>query len=160
MVGRLKPAGHDTPHAADDNRRAMGWIVGSPFVYPALEAAHIVGIALLVGSLAVFELRVWGVARVIEQGALARLALTVTLAGFGLAAASGAVMFAGQAGEMLANRAFVVKMVLIALAGLNAIGFHLRGGLVIRDRFARVQTALSLGLWLGVIICGRWIAYT
>ena len=137
----------------------MGWIVSSPWVYPALEAAHIVGIALLVGSLAVFELRVWGAVPAVDPAALARLALRVTLAGFGLAALSGGVMFAGQYGELLANRAFIVKMVLVALAGLNALWFHLRGALALRDRLARVQTALSLGLWVGVIICGRWIAY-
>jgi hypothetical protein len=27
------------------------------------------------------------------------------------------------------------------------------------DRWARTQTALSLGLWIAVMICGRWIAY-
>jgi len=137
----------------------LGWIVSSPYVYPALEATHIVGIALLVGSLAVFELRVWGAVVSIDPAALARLALRVTLAGFGLAAVSGGVMFAGQYDELLTNRAFIVKMVLVALAGLNAVWFHLRGGLALRDRFARVQTALSLGLWVAVIICGRWIAY-
>jgi hypothetical protein len=137
----------------------MDWILGSSYVYPALESAHIIGIALLVGSLAVFELRVWGAGPVLELGALARLALPVTLAGFGLAATTGAIMFAGQAGEMLANRAFIVKMILVLLAGLNAIWFHRRRSLLLRDRFARAQTALSLGLWVGVIICGRWIAY-
>jgi hypothetical protein len=137
----------------------MNWIASTPFVYPALEATHIVGVALLVGSLAVFELRVWGRGRAVELGALARLALPITLAGFGLAAASGSIMFASQVEEMLANKVFVWKMVLVTLAGLNAIGFHLRGGLAAQDRIARAQTALSLGLWIAVIVCGRWIAY-
>ena len=51
-------------------------------------------------------------------------------------------------------------MGLVLLAGLNAVGFHARGGAGGGDdRFARAQTALSLGLWFAVIFCGRWIAY-
>jgi hypothetical protein len=137
----------------------MNWIVTAPFVYPALEAAHIFGIALLVGSLFVFELRVWGLGRAIDARALGRLALPVTAVGFCLAATTGSIMFAAQAMELIANQAFVLKMCLLLLAGLNALWFHHRGGLARPRRWARVQTAVSLGLWIGVIICGRWIAY-
>jgi hypothetical protein len=137
----------------------MDWILSSSFAYPALESAHIVGIALLVGSLIVFEMRIFGAGTALDPQALARLALPVTLAGFGLAAGSGGLMFASQADEMLANRAFLLKMGLVLMAGVNALAFHLRGGLARRDALASAQTALSLGLWLAVIICGRWIAY-
>jgi len=137
----------------------MNWVTGVPFVYPALEAVHIVGIGLLLGSLVVFELRVWGLGRAIELRALARLALPTAVGGFALVVCSGAIMFFSQFDEMLGNGAFLLKMGLVALAGLNAIGFHLRGGLAADDRIARAQTALSLGLWIAVIVCGRWIAY-
>jgi hypothetical protein len=137
----------------------MNWVTGSPFVYPALEAVHIVGIGTLIGSLVVFEVRVWGLGRAIELGALARLALPITLAGFALAATSGLVMFLSQFDEMIGNKAFVLKMGLIVLAGLNALAFHLRGGWGRDDRRARLQTAFSLGLWVAVVVCGRWIAY-
>ncbi len=135
------------------------WIVSHPLAYPALEVAHIAGIALLIGNLSLFELRVWGFGAALPVQPLARLALGLALTGFGLIAASGALMFAGQAAELLANRAFVLKMALVLLAGMNALAFHLRGGLQQLDRTARAQTVLSLGLWLAVIICGRWIAY-
>ena len=137
----------------------MNWIVTAPFVYPALEAAHIFGIALLVGSLFVFELRVWGLGRAIDARALGRLALPVTAVGFCLAATTGSIMFAAQAMELIANQAFVLKMCLLLLAGLNALWFHGRGALAPPHHWARAQTAVSLGLWIGVIICGRWIAY-
>ena len=137
----------------------MNWVTGVPWVYPTLEVVHIVGIALLIGSLVVFELRVWGLGRAIELHALARLALPIAVGGFAIAMSSGLVMFISQIDEMIGNRAFVVKMVLVGAAGLNAIGFHLRGGLATDDSFARVQTALSLGLWIAVVFCGRWIAY-
>jgi hypothetical protein len=138
---------------------SFAWIQSHPLVYPALEAAHIVGIAVLLGSLVLFELRVWGLGAVLPARELGLFALRLSLCGFALAAASGLTMFVSQPAEMLANRAFVLKIGLLAAAGLNAALFHLRGGLQRLDATARAQTALSLGLWLAVIICGRWIAY-
>jgi hypothetical protein len=135
------------------------WIASNPVVYPALEVLHITGIALLVGNLVLLELRVWGLGRELPMPALARLSLTVSMCGFGLAVFSGALMFSSQAVELIANRAFVLKMGLLTLAGANAGLFHAREGLIKLDAIARLQTVLSLGLWLGVIICGRWIAY-
>lgn len=149
---------------AGDRLRAQSppmanWIVGHPVVYPALEVVHIVGIALLLGNLVLLELRVWGLGAALPIVPLARLALPLSLAGFGLIAASGLMMFAGQPAELLANRSFVWKMGLVMLAGANAAAFHARGGLQRCDAWAKAQTALSLGLWIAVIICGRWIAY-
>jgi hypothetical protein len=120
---------------------------------------HIVGIALLFGNLVLFELRVWGAGAALAVAPLARLALTVSLCGFALAAASGSLMFASQPLELLANRTFTLKMGLLMVAGTNAAIFHARGGLTRLDAVARAQTAFSVGLWLAVIVCGRWIAY-
>ena len=134
-------------------------IARSSWAYPALEVVHIVGIALLLGNLVLVDVRVWLVRSELPAAALARLALPLVLMGFGLIALSGMVMFASNAAELLANRTFVIKMGLVSLGGLNAILFHARGGLARLDGVARLQTVLSVGLWLGVIICGRWIAY-
>ncbi len=130
-----------------------------PWAYPALEVVHIVGIALLLGNLVALELRVFGAAPALPVDALARLSLTLSLAGFALAAASGLLMFATQPGELLANRSFTVKMGLLALAGCNAAWFHGRGSLTRLDRLARVQMLVSTVVWLAVVTCGRWIAY-
>ena len=138
---------------------AFAWIASHPWLYPLLESLHVIGIAMLFGGLVVFELRVWGLGAAIEPQALARLALPVSLAGFCLAAATGLTMFISQPAELLANRVFVVKMGLLMLAALNAASFHARGGVTALDGFARAQTLISLGLWVAVIICGRWIAY-
>jgi hypothetical protein len=135
------------------------WIVSHPFAYPALEVMHIVGIALLLGNLLLLELRVWGLGPELPVLPLARLALRLSLLGFAIIATSGLLMFAGQPAELLASRSFVIKMGLVMLAGLNAAWFHARGSLQLLDREARIQTVVSLGLWLAVIICGRWIAY-
>lgn len=138
-----------------------GWpaLATHPWAYPALEAAHVLGIALLVGNLVALELRLFGVVRSLPVAALARLTLPLALLGFAIAALTGVAMFGSQPGELLANRWFTLKLGLIALAGTNAALFHARGGLLRADGLSRLQTVLSLGLWLAVIICGRWIAY-
>jgi hypothetical protein len=137
----------------------LPWIALHPIAYPALEVLHIAGIALLLGSLVLLELRVWGLGAELPVHPLASLALSVTVAGFGLVACSGLLMFAAHPAEMLSNRAFLLKLSLVLLAGLNAAWFHGRGSLARCDGMARAQTVLSTGLWLGAIICGRWIAY-
>lgn len=136
------------------------WLASNAFAYPALEVLHIVGIALLVGNLVLVELRVWGAVAELPLRALARAALPLSVGGFALIVVSGTLMFAAQPAELLANRSFVLKLGLVMLAGLNAAWFHARGGLEQPDALARAQTAVSLGLWLAVIICGRWIAYS
>ena len=137
----------------------FAWIASHAFAYPLLEVLHIIGIAALLGSLLLFELRVLGFGTAVPAVPLARLALPLTAGGFVLAALTGSLMFASQPGDLIANRAFVIKMGLVMLAGLNAASFHARGGASRLDGTARVQTLLSVGLWLGVIFCGRWIAY-
>lgn len=134
-------------------------LVSLPWLYPALEVVHIVGIGLLLGSLVLVELRCWGRAPALPLAPLARFGLTLTLTGFALAAVSGTAMFLTQPGELLGNLPFRIKMALLAGAGANAAIFHRRGGVARLDAVGRGQTLLSLGLWLAIIICGRSIAY-
>lgn len=131
----------------------------TPWAYPALEAVHIVGIALLLGNLVALEARVFGRAAALPIQGLARLSLTLALSGFALAAASGSLMFATQPADLLANRAFQFKMGLLLLAGCNALWFHGRRSLAKLDLLARVQMLSSTAIWLAVVFCGRWIAY-
>jgi hypothetical protein len=138
---------------------ALTGLATHPWAYPALEVVHIVGIALLLGNLVLLEVRIWGLSPTLPLQALARLALTLSLLGFALVATSGLLMFASQPLELISNRTFVWKMGLLMCAGLNAALFHARGGLQRVDTVAKLQTVLSLGIWLLVIICGRWIAY-
>lgn len=134
-------------------------LASHPWAYPALEVLHIAGIALLLGNLVLLELRVWGRAVELPIEALARASLGLALLGFGLIAATGLLMFMSRPGELLSNRAFGIKMLLVMVAGTNAALFHARGGLQRLDGIARAQTVVSLGIWLAVMICGRWIAY-
>jgi len=130
-----------------------------PWAYPMLEVAHILGIALLLGNLTLLELRVFGWGATLPVPALARLSLTLGGAGFLLAAASGLLMFSTQAGELLANRVFTAKMLLLLLAACNAAWFHVRGSLQRLDGTARALMGASTVIWLMVLTCGRWIGY-
>ena len=129
------------------------------WAYPALEVVHISGIALLLGNLLLLELRVFGLGAALPVRDLARLSLGLALSGFVIAAASGLLMFASQPAELLANRAFTLKMLLLFTAACNAAWFHGRGSLDKLDVWARVQMAVSTLIWLAILACGRWIAY-
>lgn len=131
----------------------------SVWAYPALEIVHIAGIAMLLGNLMLLELRVFGLGSGLAVKDLSRLSLGLALAGFGIAAASGLMMFASQPEELLANRAFSLKMLLLVVAGCNAAWFHGRASLDKLDGIARVQMLASTMIWLAILACGRWIAY-
>jgi hypothetical protein len=51
-------------------------------------------------------------------------------------------------------------MVLLLLAGCNAALFHARGSLRLLDGWSKILMGVSTLIWLLVLSCGRWIAYT
>lgn len=135
------------------------WLLTHAWAYPALETAHIAGIGLLIGNLAALEARALGLAGALPVRPMVRLSAGLALLGFTVVAASGLLMFATRPAELLANRAFVAKLLLVALAGCNAAWFHGRGSVERWDRTAKVLLACSAVIWLAAIACGRWIAY-
>jgi hypothetical protein len=145
--------------AALEASRIAEAIRDSVWAYPLLETVHIASFAALIGSVLLFELRVFGVASAIGVVPLARLALRTALIAFACAAISGALLFIPSANELAAHPAFQVKLVLILIAGLNAAVFHLRGGVRGHDAVARLQALASLVLLLAVLAAGRLIAY-
>jgi hypothetical protein len=129
------------------------------WAYPALEVIHLFGITLVIGNLMLFELRVWGLGKALPINDLARLSLTLAICGFTIAAMTGLTMFVAQAADLISNRAFLLKMVLLFFAGTNAAIFHARGSLNKLDAIAKLQTLLSLFVWIAVMAMGRAIAY-
>ena len=137
------------------------------WLYPSVETVHIVGIALLVGSIVVLDLRLLGLSRSLPVRRLSAHILPWTAASFVLIIPSGLAMFVAHAGELIANPVFAVKMCLILLAGANAGVFH--AGVfrsagkcdvdVMPPLAARAAAAVSLLIWISVIACGRLLAY-
>jgi len=141
------------------------------WLYPSVETVHLVGIGLLFGSIAVLDLRLLGFSRQIPARTLARHVLPWTLGSFALIIPSGFLMFTAHATEFIDSEVFVLKMLLILAAGVNAGIFHTT---VFRSAdvwdaeemrklppppSVRASAAISLLLWISVIACGRLLAY-
>ncbi len=135
------------------------WLRVNPYAYPTLETLHILGLALVFGTLWVVDLAILGWLQGLEVRQLARRVLPWTLIGFLLAAMTGLTMFATNVGDLIANPAFVLKMGLLFAAGTNAAVLHARGAIDPLLRTTRLQAGLSILIWISVITCGRWIAY-
>ena len=139
----------------------------SLWLFPAVETVHLVGLALLFGSIAVLDLRLLGLGRGIPVRKLSAHVLPWTAASFALIVPSGLALFVAHASDFLANPLFAVKMGLILLAGVNAGVFHAGAFRRAADwdvdalppPAARLAGAISLLLWAGVIACGRFLAY-
>jgi hypothetical protein len=155
---------------------AADWLAATPlaqamrdsaWLYPIVETVHIAGFCILVGAVAMFDARLLGWGRALPVSALARQLLPWSLASVALVVPAGLMMFSSQPRAFLANPAFLLKLALIAIAGVNAWAFHAGVYRTVTawetgrpaPWTARAQALLSLVLWLGVICCGRMLAY-
>jgi hypothetical protein len=137
------------------------------WLYPIVEIVHIVGLSVLVGSAALFDLRLLGLSRSIRVTALAEHLLSWARRSLLLIVPTGLMMFTAHATEMASNPAFQLKMVLLVTAGLNAAAFHAGVFRTVAawdleapaPGAAKASAILSLCLWASVITCGRLLAY-
>jgi hypothetical protein len=141
----------------------------SALAFPVIEIVHVISLALVVGSIAIVDLRLLGLAsadRPVSQ--LCREVLPWTWGAFVLAVITGALMFASHANDYFANVAFQLKILLLLAAGANMLAFHFftyRGvarwdGDARLPLAARIAGAVSLTCWIGVVFFGRWIGFT
>jgi hypothetical protein len=137
------------------------------WVYPIVNTGHIVGLALLFGAIVPLDLRLIGFWRSVPIGAMARMLLPVAIAGLVLAVSSGALLFSTRAVEYAGVTLFWIKLSLITAAVANALLLHLTAAWTVYQdsellgTMPRLQLAgaLSIGLWLAIIFCGRLIGY-
>jgi hypothetical protein len=140
----------------------------SEIAYSIIESIHVWSLCLFFGSVAMFDLRLlgWIMRRVPVSEVVGRL-LPWTIAGFVIMAISGTLLFYAIPVRSYQNIFFRFKMILLLLAGLNVWIFHSRVYPKVATwdvdakppKAARVAGALSLALWVGVIVSGRMIAY-
>ena len=123
------------------------------WLYPAVNTAHILGLATLYGSLVVLHLRAPADAAGATAAGLDKLVTPVAASGFAIAVVSGVLMFTTDAVKYAGSSLFLIKMALI-LAGLVNVAW------LKRQRAARPAALISLSVWTAVIICGRLIGYT
>ena len=140
---------------------------GSHWVYPIVNAGHIVGLALLFGAIVPLDLRLIGFWPRTPLGPLARMLLPVAIAGLALAVLTGGLMFSVSAVKYAGMTVFQAKLLLILAALANALLLHrtsawaARHGDGPRDMTPRLRLAgmLSIGCWLAAIFAGRMIGY-
>ncbi len=141
----------------------------SLFIFPLLEATHVIGLGLVFGTIAIIDLRLIGLAS--SQRPFKRVysdILKWTWAAFALTALTGALMFITNATVYYHNFYFRIKMLLLVLAGINMGVFELTLGRRVdtwdKDPSApplgRVVGVLSIALWIAVIFMGRLIGFT
>lgn len=123
---------------------------GGAWLYAIANTGHVIGVALLVGGIAVHDVALIRRGRSPETGAVA---VPLALLGAVLAVATGVVLFAADATAVGRNWMFWWKAGLIALGAANAALFR------IRPLWTRAQAAASLLFWLGATAAGRMIAY-
>nr|WP_302474546.1 DUF2214 domain-containing protein [Roseococcus sp. MDT2-1-1] len=147
-----------------------GWPVAaalrrSEVLYPLVNAAHILGIGLLIGAIATLDLRVLGVFRHTPLPVLGPPLVRMAAAGLGLALATGFLLFSVRPTAYVANPAFLVKLGLILAGLLNVLALRLGTGWKRAlagegtGRPLRFAAGLSLLVWISALLAGRWIAF-
>lgn len=130
--------------------------------YAAVNTAHIMGIALLVGSVLPLDLRLMGAFRRIPHSELARVLVPVAAFGLALAMMAGVCLFVVRAEDYGVHPLFQIKIPLVLFGAAAALVFHARAGLWLEHATpgqARLHGALSAACWIGALVLGRLIAY-
>ena len=140
-------------------------LTASPTLYLLINAAHIMGIAILFGAILALDLRLLGIGRALPIAPAALYLSRLSATGLALAVATGLCLFSVRPVEYAANAAFLSKLALVGLGVVNILLIHrssgwrrLRAG---ADPSAtlRLGATISILIWTGAIIAGRWIGF-
>ncbi|NBJ10956.1 hypothetical protein [Microvirga arsenatis] len=134
----------------------------SAWLYTIANLLHVLGAALVVGGIAVFDLKVLA-----ERGKHAwqvgRYAIPLAGVGLALQVPTGILLLAVEARALGVNPAFILKLGAIALGLANVALFHARFGAALRGGAlppeARTYALVSLLAWIVTLLAGRMIAY-
>lgn len=130
--------------------------------YAAVNAAHIFGIALLVGAILPLDLRFLGFWRHIPTKTLAQVLVPVAATGLGIAIVAGLLLFSVRAREYAGNDFLRLKLVLAGTGVIAALAIHRVHGpwlATASDSRLAWHGILSMTCWIGALISGRLIAF-
>lgn len=141
----------------------------SAYIYPLTEGTHVLSLALAVGIILWFDLRLVGL--ILRDQPIKTMYASLRpwlLLGFALMTVTGILLLLTRPAHILANTLFQIKLVLLVLCLVNVVVYHF-----VIDRSspssddgslpptaARVAGGLSLLLWFSVIAVGRFMAYS
>lgn len=140
-------------------------MIGNKWWWAFRMDMHVIGLALLIGMIGVFDLRLLGFAKQLPIAPLHRL-MPWAIVGFSINFVTGGLAFIGMPFFYTYDIAFWLKMCAILLAGLNVAVFYFTGTLSRVEHvgagedappLAKLIAASSLLLWFAVIILGRYI---
>jgi hypothetical protein len=141
----------------------------SLFLFPLIESAHVFGLTMVFGTIAIIDLRLLGFASTQRSFKwMASDILKWTWAAFAVTVLTGLLMFITNAPVYYHNLYFRTKMLLLALTGVNMFVFELTAGRTIHawDKTpsaplaGKTVAALSLAMWIGIIVMGRLVGFT
>ena len=141
---------------------------GTEWVFPIVETLHVMAFTIVVGSIAMVDLRLLGItSRNSTVSRLVKEVLPWTWTAWVMAAVCGTLLFLGKAETYAGNLQFRLKFVCMGLAALNMLAFHF-GAYRQVARWdsgeppvsAKMAGALSMSLWIAVVFFGRWIGFT
>lgn len=142
---------------------AVNALKTSFIVYPLVNALHILAIGTLVGAVLLMDLCVLGIVRSVEREPLLHLLREAVALILPVAVVTGLALFSIRAQEYATNPAFLAKMGLLALAGVNFWTFRRVAGTgAVAASYpapARLMAALSIALWISVLVAGRFIGF-
>jgi hypothetical protein len=152
--------------------QSWSWAVAlreSQFMFPVIEGIHLLGLAFILGPVLMLDLRLAGAAWRDEP--VSRISATFvpySIGGAVLMFATGILLFCAEAVKCYQSGWFRIKVVLLVVAGINALYFHRKtqttwgqwDNLAVPPPNARLAGILSMVFWAGVLLAGRWTAYT
>lgn len=130
--------------------------------YAALNTAHVLGMAVLVGAVSVLNARLLGLWQSVPRAGVVRVAAPIAAAGLALALVTGPLLFTMRAREYADVDVFKVKLALVTAGIVSALALHRAYGWDLAgasDRRVAVHAAISSACWIGALICGRLIAF-
>ena len=140
------------------------FVAGKPWVWPASETIHFVGLCLLFGVALLINLRLLGILKNVSFAALHRL-LPLGILGFAINTITGMLFFIGTPDQYTQNIAFYWKVVFMLIAALSVLYLTFFdepwnvGSGDDAPLTAKVVAASTIFLWLGVLYCGRMLPY-
>ncbi|NQV69192.1 MAG: hypothetical protein HQ498_04100 [Pseudohongiella sp.] len=156
------------PFWIDIENWPISWEIGGTSWFPFLESIHVLTAALVVGSILMVDLRLLGLAaKRYSVTTLSKELVPWSIGAFVIATITGLGMFITRAASHVVNPAFQWKMALLLLAGINMMYFHFRvynqverwNSTASTPTQVKIIGGLSLFLWSGVMLAGRWVGH-
>jgi hypothetical protein len=140
-------------------------IRNSQWLFPAIESVHLLGLVVIAGAVLVVDMRLFGLGlRRQPVALLVRDAQPWLIGGLMVMLTTGILLFLAEAIKCYYSAAFAVKMTSLFLALIFTFTVHRKVALADESRMSpllsRLVAVVSVALWSGVGIGGRWIGFS